>query len=124
MVLVGLRHIFLQPPLKGTVSPYRVQNVSPWRVYCKEISLETLTKDLEQILKNRAQMCLEPKKRCLNLSRAVYKGFRAGSQKWFPEVSKTLSKDISLKTLTKDLEHILKNRVQMCLEPKKVFRTL
>ena len=35
------------------------------------------------------------------------------------KVSKTLYEENSLETLTKNLEQILKNRVQICLEPKK-----
>ena len=53
----------------------------------EENSLETLTKNLEQILKNRVQICLEPKKNIHN----------------------------SLQSFTKDFEQILKNRVQNCL---------
>ena len=32
----GLCSNFLWPPVKGTVSPYGVENVSPWGVYCSD----------------------------------------------------------------------------------------
>ena len=49
-VLVGLCHILLWPPLKGTVSPYKGQNVGPWEggVYCTTFEA---TNDLENISK-------------------------------------------------------------------------
>ena len=60
----------------------------------------------------------------LELSRAIYKEFRAYSQKWFPEVSKTLSNENSLETLTKDLEQVLKNRVQISQNQKGIYNSL
>ena len=82
---------------------------------------------LQQILKNRVQIRLEPK-RCLKLFEAFYKVFRAYSQKWFPEVSKTFSRNAHKgfravsqirfpelsRPFAKFLKQILKH-VQLCL---------
>ena len=96
----------------------RLQRISSR--FSKKVSrtLRALCKNLELILKNRVQNCLELK----NVFRILYSRLQSISSRFSETISKvpkTLYKENSLEPLTKDLEQILKNRIQICLETKK-----
>ena len=87
-------------------------------------TFQAVCKNLEQILKNLVQKCLEPK----NVFRTLYSRLQSMSSifsEMISRVSKILYKENFLETLTNTLEQILKNHNYLDLSrTKKAFLTL